>query len=84
VAGTLACLPSLLTYVFAGAAVKTGLSVRSGGENSIRMVLLVLGTLAMAILAIQVARVLRRVAPGATSAVNPGAPQLAPRPDRRG
>ena len=61
VAGTLASLPSLLVYVLAGAAVKTGASAWSGGEKSIQIALLVVGSLSMAILVIQVVRALRRV-----------------------
>jgi uncharacterized membrane protein YdjX (TVP38/TMEM64 family) len=62
-AGTLASLPSLLVYVLAGAAVKTGVSVWAGGEKSIRIALLAFGAFSTAILIVQVARALRRVAP---------------------
>jgi len=64
-AGTLASLPSLLAYVLAGAAVKTGASAWSGGEKSIRIALLIFGALSTAILVIQAARALRRVPPEA-------------------
>lgn len=71
--GTLASLPSLLVYVLAGVAVKTGASAWSGGEKSVRFALLVFGALSMAILVIQVAHALRRVAPvKETAAVPPG------------
>jgi uncharacterized membrane protein YdjX (TVP38/TMEM64 family) len=60
-AGTLASLPSLLVYVLAGAAVKTGASAWSGGEKSMRIALLVFGALSMAILVVQATRALRRV-----------------------
>jgi len=60
-AGTLASLPSLLVYVLAGAAAKTGASAWSGGEKSIQIALLVFGSLSMVILVIQVVRALRRI-----------------------
>jgi uncharacterized membrane protein YdjX (TVP38/TMEM64 family) len=66
--GTLASLPPLLAYVLTGAFVKTGVSAWSHGEHSIRLVLVGTGTLAMVVLAIQAARMLRRIvmAPNAT------------------
>jgi len=75
VAGTLASLPSLLVYVLAGAAVRTGASAWGGGEKSFRIALLVVGAVSMAILVVQVAHALRRVAPveETTASVPPGA-----------
>jgi uncharacterized membrane protein YdjX (TVP38/TMEM64 family) len=64
-AGTLATLPSVMIYVLAGTAVKTGVSAWRGGENSIRIALLVVGTLSMIIVFIKIAHMLRHAGPAA-------------------
>jgi uncharacterized membrane protein YdjX (TVP38/TMEM64 family) len=91
-AGTLASLPSLLVYVLAGVAVRSGVSAWNGRENSIRIALMVLGTVSMAILIVQVARALRRVRPATDATTSAPAmldmkadvPEMATRPNRRG
>lgn len=65
--GSLASMLSLLAYVLAGVFVKTGVSAWNDGETLIRLASLGIGALSMAILAAQIARVLRRL--GATPGV---------------
>lgn len=60
VVGTLASLPSLLGYVLVGVFVKMGVSAWSDGGNTIQHALLAIGVLSMAILAMRLARLLRR------------------------
>jgi uncharacterized membrane protein YdjX (TVP38/TMEM64 family) len=61
--GTLATLPSVMIYVLAGTAAKTGVSAWRTEENSIQFALLALGTLSTVIVVIKIARMLRCVEP---------------------
>src|SRR5205085_7762550 len=62
-AGTLASLPSLLTYVIAGLLVKTGASTWMSEENPIRLASLGTGLFATIILLILFAQLLQRAIP---------------------
>jgi uncharacterized membrane protein YdjX (TVP38/TMEM64 family) len=89
VAGTLATLPSVMIYVLAGTAVKTGVSAWKSGESSIRIALLVLGTLSMVIVIVKIAHMLRHARPASTpkeaeSDPTSEAPEFAARPNRHG
>jgi uncharacterized membrane protein YdjX (TVP38/TMEM64 family) len=88
-AGTLATLPSVMLCVLAGTAAKTGVSAWRGGENSIRIALLVLGTLSLVIVIIKIVHMLRQTAPAsapkkAESDPTSEAPEFAARPNRHG